>query len=483
MKYNTQEDLVIIEGVKKCLSWDDISTQVHSQCNTGRTAESVRDRYRKMRKADDSLMAKNPNTQSLSCEEKAEEPKFTVKGKQVEWEYKHGLMSLTLETLDNMFYQYSKHGLNMTQVQVQNKNGLTAIQYQSLKRTFDLVKDSDVFSPYTLSLYEGKEQTEMISEKIAEKYSSRNIRDVIVHKTDSQRNKAYKQAIEKVGELEYKRQLFEDAILDYISKAKVCKAPRTKDIKVKEAIVHVADLHIGAEIEAERNLPAFNADVVLERLLVIAKETNARKIGEVTLVINGDLIETFTGLSHINSWKNIDKKYGYGVNATIKTTEIITDFLSSLNNVVKVVITSGNHDRVTSNNKEDVGGEVAQWTHYMLQSRFGHLFDLEWCKDVFSMKMNGCGFVLTHGHLSISKKAPDHIVNHYGFPGIFNLVVMAHLHTRKVLSDNLMNRTIHAPSIFTGNNYSKNLGYSTLAGYLLITVNEGLPTVLDCPLK
>jgi hypothetical protein len=99
-----------------------------------------------------------------------------------------------------------------------------------------------------------------------------------------------------------------------------------------------------------------------------------------------------------------------------------------------------------------------------------------------SLEIEKCGFVFTHGHLGISKKNSDHIVNQYGINGLFNLVVMAHLHTRKILSDNLNNRTIHAPSIFTGNNYSKGLGYSSLAGYLFITVKDKHPVVIDVPL-
>jgi len=428
------------------------------------------------------MKKEKPNTNmDTSAEEQVS--KFQVKGKKVVWKFRRGEITLTLDELDAIFYEYSKHGLNRSQVQVQNDHGLTAIEWQSLKRTFDLVKDSDVFSPYTLSLYEEKEACDMIAAKVAEKWSPKNMRAVVAHESQKQRRLAYDKAIKHEASLDYRRQQFEDAILEYVSEAK--DAPfvkRSRQVRDGEVIVHVCDLHTGANIEAERNLPAFNPDVIVEKLAEVAVETNLRRPRGVHLVINGDLIETFTGLNHINSWKNIDQKYGYGVQATIKATEILTNFISSVSNVRSVVLVSGNHDRVTSNNKEDVDGEVVQWVHHILNARFGKKFPVEWSKDVYTKLLDGCGFVFTHGHLGISKKNPDHIVNLYGFRGVFNLVVMAHLHSRKILVDNYHNRTIHAPSIFTGNNFSKNLGYTSLAGFLYITVKNGYPTTVDVPL-
>jgi predicted phosphodiesterase len=409
--------------------------------------------------------------------------RFTVSGDSVSWKYKRGIIEITLEELDKIFYEYSKHGLNMSAVSVQNRHGFDALQWQSVKRTFDLVKDSDVFSPYTLSLYSGKEKCDMIASKIAEKYSPRNMREVIEYEDHKQTRKAYQKAVKEAEKGDYKRQLFENGLLEYITEAKFAPVVRkSTDVKIGNAIVHVADLHTGAEIESARNLPAFNSNIIAKKLLAVAQDANSRKAKKVTVVINGDLIETFTGLNHINSWKNIDKKYGYGVNATIKAFELINNFLSQVNNIHEVILISGNHDRVTSNNKEDVTGEVVQWVHYMLNATYGKKFKVEWSQDVASRAIDKCGFIFTHGHLLLSRKNPESITNLYGFPEHFNLVVMAHLHTRKILSDGIRTRVIHAPSIFTGNTYSKGLGFSSLSGYLYITVTNGLPVVTDFPL-
>ena len=420
-------------------------------------------------------------SKKITAELQEEEPRYRVTDGTVSWDYKRGTITISVEDLDEIFYQYSKHGLNMSQVQVQNKHGFNALEWQSVKRTFDLVKDSDVFSPYSLSQVSEKEACDMIAQKIAEKYSPKNMRAVIEYEDGKQRRKAYDSAVKKANEMDYRRHLFEDGLAEYVSQAKPTVVTATKTARDTHAIVHVCDLHVGAEIEAERNLPAFNAKVIADKLSRVATEVNQRNPRKVTLVINGDLIETFTGLNHINSWKNVDKKYGYGVQATIKAIEILTGFISQVHNIQEVIVISGNHDRVTSSNKEDVDGEVTQWVHYVLQKTFAKI-KVVLSKDVYSLKVDNCGFVFTHGHLGISKRNPDHIVNQYGLHGLFNLVVMAHLHTRKVLADGLFNRTVHAPSIFTGNQYSKGLGYSSLAGFLYITVKGKHPIVADVPL-
>jgi len=413
-----------------------------------------------------------------------DEPKFRVSGENISWDFKRGVIELTVDTLDRIFYEYSRQGLNMSAMQVQNKNGFDALQWQSVKRTFDLVKDSDVFSPYSLSLVSGKEACDMIAAKTAEKYSDKNLRDIVVYESSKQTHKAYEKAIKDSAKVDFKRQLFENGLLEYITASTLAPVVRkTPDVKLGHAVVHIADLHVGADIAVERNLPAYNSEVLVNKLRAVATDVNSRKAKSVSLVVNGDLIESFTGLNHINSWKNIDKKYGYGVNATIQVVEILTNFISSVNNVVEVVLTSGNHDRTSSDKKEDVVGEVVQWVHYVLNARFGNKLRVTWDYDVASREIEGCGFVFTHGHLALSKKNPELLVNQYGYVGMFNLVIMAHLHTRKVLADSMAYRVLHAPSMFTGNNYSKGLGFTSLSGYLFITVKNKLPIVTDVPIQ
>lgn len=471
-----QIDLFILENIDK--SAGDLVVLIKDKFGEKYTESGIRTKKHRLQKSN-SEMELNP----VTAIEQEEKPKYIIKGNNVNWKYRHGVMEIPVETLDQIFYEYSIHGLNLSQVKIQNKHGFNAIQWQSFKRTFDLVKDSDVFSPYTLSLYSEKEQCDMIAQKIGEKYTPKNMRDVIVYEDEKQRKKAYDKGIKTIAELDLRRQEFETELLDYVTQSKIAPVvKKTTDVKIGNAVVTVADLHVGADIQPQRNLPGYNIDILERKLDDVSKETNARKAKAVTLIINGDLIETFTGLNHINSWKNIDKKYGYGTKATIMATEILTRFIEKVNNVTEVILISGNHDRVTSNNGEDVTGEVVHWVHYVLQARFGNNFKVSWDYDVASRLIDDCGFIITHGHLGLSRKNPELLVNQYGFTGKFNLVLMAHLHTRKILADSMMYRVMHCPSMFTGNDYSKGLGFTTLSGFTFITIKNGYPVVTDIPI-
>ncbi len=463
----------------------------------GLTAEQVRNRRRTMKltkvynKQNEHLVSQEDreSPDSVTAIEQEEKPKFFIKGGNVEWTYRHGIMEIPIETLDQIFYEYSVHGLNLSQVKIQNKHGFNAIQWQSFKRTFDLVKDSDVFSPYTLSLYSEKEQCDMIANKISEKYSPKNMRDVIVYEDEKQRKKAYDTAIKTASKIDLRRQEFETELLDYVSSLpKKVSLPISKASKIDKAIIHVCDIHIGAEIEEVKQngritQQSFNSDIALERLLNVAKDANEKQAKDVTIVINGDIIETFTGLNHINSWKGIDKRYGYGTKATIKAIEILDKFIQNVHNVSKVILISGNHDRTTSNNSEDVDGEIIYWVHFTLKAMFGKLIDIEFSTDITAHKIGNVGFLFTHGHLGLSKKDPSNIVLDYGFgEHIYHMIVEGHLHTRKVKHDSLNRRVIVAPSIFTGNNYSKQGGWSTLPGYLFFFTKGDYPVVYDIPI-
>lgn len=486
MKYSNEEVKLILDGLDTGKSYEEIAKDISDSLGVERNSEQIRNKYRSLRKNDPTLKPVKDNSQnSVMAVVEEDKPKFEVsKNNVVKWKYKHGVIEIKLEDLDQIFYEYSRHGLNLSQVKIQNKHGLTAIQWQSLKRTFDLVKDSDVFSPYSLSLVSEKEACDMIAEKIADKYSPKNMRAVVEYEDDKQRRLAYGKAIKHVSNLDYQRNKFEDAILDYVSKAtQKVYTRKTPDAKINHGVTTIQDLHVGANIEATKNLPKYDAEITRDRLRQSAIEINSRGAKKNTIVFNGDLIETFTGLNHINSWKNIDSAYGYGVKATIKAVELITEFLEQVNNVHEVIIVAGNHDRTTSNSQEDVNGEVVQWIHYVLKGRFGNQFSLEWTPDVISREIDNVCYIWTHGHLGLSKRPVAEIINMYGNPSMYCIVIEGHLHTRKIKADTARYRSIVASSLFTGNDYSANLGFSTLPGILYCYTDKiPYPIVVDIPL-
>ena len=72
----------------------------------------------------------------------------------------------------------------------------------------------------------------------------------------------------------------------------------------------------------------------------------------------------------------------------------------------------------------------------------------------------------------------------------FNVILEGHLHTRiqkhsvtnldKVSYDSITHRKVVCPSLFTGNSYSEELGYTTNAGYMIFENNgHGKPNMFD----
>lgn len=259
----------------------------------------------------------------------------------------------------------------------------------------------------------------------------------------------------------------------------------------KTGIVVTADYHIGAYIEGLVKTKDYSIEIVIDYLDQVATDINSFKYSEVHLAILGDLIESFTGLNHINSWKGLESG-AYGGNIIITVYEIIKDFLSKINNLSNVYMVSGNHDRVTSSNKEDVEGDVAKMLAYFLQSNCKNI-EIEYHPMVITKVIDNICYVITHGHLGFSNKELGKVLFTYGKQGYYNVLLSGHLHTRRNSSNIITTqaipedaadyRALVCPSLFTGNFYSESNGWTSTAGYLVIENRYNKPLVLDIPLK
>jgi hypothetical protein len=87
----------------------------------------------------------------------------------------------------------------------------------------------------------------------------------------------------------------------------------------------------------------------------------------------------------------------YGVNAVTKFTEVIQEhFLDRLENLDKIKIVAGNHDRVTSSKDEDTEGGAAYlvaWGLKLLK------YDVEFSPRVLTHVVGDICYILNHGHL------------------------------------------------------------------------------------
>lgn len=248
----------------------------------------------------------------------------------------------------------------------------------------------------------------------------------------------------------------------------------------------VADLHIGAYVKDLINTPDYNVAILSDKLQVVADEINAQGNKENHIALLGDLIESFTGLNHINSWKSMEQNL-YGGNVLILAYEIVLDFLSRIENLSGVYVISGNHDRVTSNNKEDTEGDVAKIIAYFLESRLA--CNVEYHTTVISKTIDGINYILHHGDKGFGRGDLADIVLAFGSTSVFNVILSGHLHTRKgkdrntfINADTRKYRAYSCPSVFTGNSYSEESNWTSISGFYSLYNKFNLPALIDTPI-
>jgi hypothetical protein len=258
--------------------------------------------------------------------------------------------------------------------------------------------------------------------------------------------------------------------------------------KSKIGVVKIADLHLGAYVDNLIRTKDFSIDILAQKLYDAANMINERNYKLVHIHILGDIIESFTGLNHKNSWKGLDKAM-VGAEAIKLVVRVLHDnFLSRINNLGDIKLVAGNHDRVSSDNKEDVWGGAANLVCWGLEL-IG--YNIEFNPLVITHVVDDICHIITHGHHGISGKTTKQICWDYGVQGKFNLVCEGHLHSiieklsvrqremfQVIKDDAVDHRRMNCPSFFTGNFYSESLGYTSQSGFVVTEDNgKGIPNV------
>lgn len=263
----------------------------------------------------------------------------------------------------------------------------------------------------------------------------------------------------------------------------------TKIVKGKETgVLVIADLHLGAYIDGLVNTKNYSIPILVEYLENIVSIVNDFNYIEVNVLFLGDMIESFTGLNHKNSWKGLQKGM-IGAEVIKFSINILHEkLLSKINNLKLVKLVAGNHDRLTSDKDEDTDGGACDLIAFGLELRG---YNVEFHPTVISCDIDGINYVLLHGHKGISRKATKDICWDFGKKGIYNVILEGHLHSiiqklsvnmrgkHNIIKDDSVDHIrMNARSLFTGNGFSEDLGYTSNAGFSIITNNgKGLPNI------
>jgi predicted phosphodiesterase len=393
------------------------------------------------------------------------------------WDSKGISYNLPIDVADKLFYDYSVYGNNLTSLEVRIKHNISPAQWYSLKGRLQLYKVSDIFSHETRNTLTDAEYRELVASKIRERdlFKKRTVID--------EYNKFHISQATKWRDIANKKTFITDSIVNELAEWLVDRSENfsiaiNPKAKGGSLTVVTADWHLGAGVSEQYNTPEYNREIIGCIIDQLAEEVNAREAESVTLELLGDYFETISGLNHINSWQGIESGM-YGAKVVIETIErLFENLISKIANVTKVVAVAGNHDRSTSSNKEDVMGEIATLAFYFLNRLYGG--KIEFIYDPFCVvhMQDGIRHILQHGGTNSAKKS-ESLINDYGDTGVFNLILTGHQHSRGIIMDAWNRRHVQTPSIFTGNYYSTQLGFSSVSGALLIRGKEGLPQITD----
>jgi len=257
----------------------------------------------------------------------------------------------------------------------------------------------------------------------------------------------------------------------------------------EEAVLKWADLHFGAHIRNLVLTKDYDSDILEDGLNQSVDQLNLFGFKKTHVHINGDLIESFSGLNHINSWMSMDKEQ-IGANAVMFCCAMLDRVLQRVDNLQTVKIVAGNHDRLSKANDEDVKGGAAELIAWGLKLKG---YDVEFHPYIITHLVEGINHINLHGDKGISKRSTKDIIWDYGKKGYFNFVFEAHLHTlmesmsatqrdkfKVIKDDSVDHRRMWLQSFFTGNYYSETLNYNSNGGYCIVWDNgKGKPSVFS----
>lgn len=417
------------------------------------------------------------------------ETKYDVIDNKYVWSSKRaGDISLSVDEANEIFYEYSQFGLDMSQEQVRNTHHFSIPQWNSIKCVLWLYKKSNIFSPYTVDHTENTELHQLISDKL--KMKEHDMHRLIEEEYKNHTIKAYKKVIKKDKEKRfYESQFFQElaALLPETEEIKIRKPYSTRGNAngPEDLLISIADLHIGAKTEGLIKTRNYNSEETITRLNAIATRVNSLHAKSANICILGDLIESFSGMNHSNTFEGINM---HGGKVVVEAYKILSNFFESVDNLKGVKIIGGNHDRASASNKDDVHCTIAGIISFMLQEKYKGIFSIEYSDLILSQDLDSnLRIIMAHGDKKVLKAAGaslDAKVIEFGSQERFNVILTGHLHSRGINEDKCHFRWYKTPSIFSGNYYSESNGWNANPGYYIIYQDSDtkLPVVMDCPL-
>jgi predicted phosphodiesterase len=405
--------------------------------------------------------------QEMEAEGEEKEP-YTIEGDSYCIKSAKGKLTFSIALIDRLFFEFSEKGLNRTGAQIRLDHNLKPWEWGAIKNRLSLYKHSHIFSPYTWDNTPLEKRQQMVSEKM--EGLLQNTGQVVRQEYDKYIIKEYRKVVEKKRRLLIAEEEALGVLAEYFCEPRTVTVPRAFNVKnaIEHLVVKFGDPHMGAEVD-ESNAVVLTLKYspailykYLERMAALVNSYNAKKV---TLLVAGDLIESSTGLNHANVWQSLSRGY-YGAKATISSFEMLVYLAENIVNLENIIGVGGNHDRGTAKKDEDTLGSVAATVFWFLRRILKGAVNVEYHPLIVALVIDNINYILSHGHLLLTRKVSE-VVKDYGRANMYNLFVTAHKHTVDLPTDKLDYRHLQLGPLFTGNNYSEGLGFTSLPSFMV----------------
>lgn len=387
----------------------------------------------------------------------------------------------TREEMDLVYRLYSNmDGAGMTLRSVSRYfSNLTFRDFKRILRAFNITKSSIPVAPHIIEESSEEEVMDIIF---------RNKENNILKKLEDERGRYVEKNLKDAHKLiiEYKNneEWIENIISKYINKSNNKNLltninknkSNKKDIKNsgKPLICFFGDIHYGKKYNNPIYGRGYNKEIAHERILEIKnrilEQYNQYNCREIVLINLGDLVESVLedGM-HPNHTAEMDLFQEDQIFYAIDSLKVLlSEIHNNTNCPIEFYSIHGNHDRVGVGRDEDKSRTAGKVISHVLKRELEndrlkfYIPKNNLCKIV---KDNICIFV-QHGDSSLSKKKPSELVNLYGEPGCFTILVQGHWHSLKV-EEGTNFIALKVPSVASSDKFIlEELGNNNLPGFI-----------------
>jgi hypothetical protein len=443
-----------------------ISEKVKEKFNVIISERTVRYMVAKIQKDIDDI----GETLERAIEEVNEQEKKSYEIFEKDWQLcykldtKKSIFVIPVAEIDAMFKDYSRKWKDMSEEQMRQKYNLKPQAWATIKNRLSLVKDSHIYSPYTLENSSEEEVDEMIEKGIEEHIDTKIGK--FVRSYDKQFKEKAMKALKTVANFQYQ--------LDMVQEAIAMHEPMELDfqpieINEDEGYSHyvITDIHL------------WKTDTlsVINRLDAILKDIVSSKAKVIHITSLWDLVETLAQWG-MHSWQieyGTDPNYWYGFDALMKTVNIFEKWLYEIAKSWKKVYfkgITGNHWRFTQNKDNDQWRSWELIIYEMIKRWVSQLgIEVEYFKERINVFVfDGIQYIMHHWDGNPWKQRPEQlIVSHADF-WMYTVILSWDKHNLK-MSEGKNYTQIQIPALAGEGRYDKDMNLHSLPWYIKVVRN------------